>query len=271
MPRIGLRDLYYAKEISDTVAGASYEVPKKIADLMSANIQPQTTSGNVPADDAIALTITQINSIQVTIGVKDLPRDVEADLLGRTVDENGAIGVNTSDKPSNIAIGFRSKGADGGYVYYWFYKGTFAPYDENLQSQGNNVNIVTPSIVGTFLRRDFDDQFFWKINDKDDGVNQTVITNWFNSVYGSGAPVAATGVTEEPSTASISVGGILQLTTVVLPINATNKAVTYTTSDPTIATVGETGAVMGVAAGTATITAHTVDGSFTDTCAVTVA
>ncbi|MBR7287904.1 DNA breaking-rejoining protein, partial [Klebsiella pneumoniae] len=41
-------------------------------------------------------------------------------------------------------------------------------------------------------------------------------------------------------------------------------------SAASIATVSSTGLVTAVAAGTATITATTADGDFTDTCAVTV-
>lgn len=51
--------------------------------------------------------------------------------------------------------------------------------------------------------------------------------------------------------------------------NATNENITWTTSDDTIATISN-GVVTAVGAGTATITATTVDGSFTDTCTVTV-
>ncbi len=55
----------------------------------------------------------------------------------------------------------------------------------------------------------------------------------------------------------------------VLPENAENKAVTWSSSDTRVVTVAD-GLVTPVAAGTATITATTVDGGFTAECAVTV-
>lgn len=83
------------------------------------------------------------------------------------------------------------------------------------------------------------------------------------------APVAVTGVTLNKTNTSILVGANETLTATVAPTTATNKAVTWTTSDATIATVTN-GKVTGVKAGTATITVKTTDGNKTATCAVTV-
>jgi len=72
------------------------------------------------------------------------------------------------------------------------------------------------------------------------------------------------------SVTSIVAGATETLTAIVLPANATNKAVTWTSSDTNIATVDTTGKVTAVSAGTATITATTVDGNKTVGCIVTV-
>ena len=82
--------------------------------------------------------------------------------------------------------------------------------------------------------------------------------------------VAVTGVTVDPTTTSIEVGKTTKLTANVAPDNATNKAVTYKSSDENIATVAPDGTVTAVAVGTANITATAVDGGFTASCVVTV-
>ncbi|UYE98528.1 major tail protein [Xanthomonas phage XbC2] len=84
--------------------------------------------------------------------------------------------------------------------------------------------------------------------------------------------VYVTGVSLTPATATLSLAGTTtqQLTAAVAPVNATNSAVTYVSSAPSIATVSSTGLVTAVAVGSATITVTTVDGSFTDTTVITV-
>lgn len=61
-----------------------------------------------------------------------------------------------------------------------------------------------------------------------------------------------------------------QLTAVVYPTDAANKNVTWTSSNNDIATVDDTGLVTAKTVGTATITATTEDGGYTDTCVVKV-
>ncbi len=61
-----------------------------------------------------------------------------------------------------------------------------------------------------------------------------------------------------------------QLTATVLPDNATNKAITWSSSDKNIATVDNKGLVTAIKKGTATITVTTTDGNKTTTCKVIV-
>jgi len=83
-------------------------------------------------------------------------------------------------------------------------------------------------------------------------------------------PVAVTGVTVAPTTATVNVGATQQLTATVAPADATNKDVTWSSSNNLVATVSAGGLVTGVAAGTATITVTTVDGAHTATSTITV-
>lgn len=82
--------------------------------------------------------------------------------------------------------------------------------------------------------------------------------------------VVPTGVTLNKSALSMYEGDSLSLVATVLPSNATNKNVTWSSSNTSVATVDAKGMVTGKKAGTATITARTASGSKTATCAVTV-
>jgi len=81
--------------------------------------------------------------------------------------------------------------------------------------------------------------------------------------------VAVTGVTLSQTTASLTTSAMMTLTATVLPANASNKTVTWSSSNPSVATV-DNGVVTAVGVGTATIIVTTQNGSKTAACSVTV-
>jgi uncharacterized protein YjdB len=84
-------------------------------------------------------------------------------------------------------------------------------------------------------------------------------------------PVAVTGVSLNKTTTSITTGETETLTATVLPANATDKTVTWSSSNTGVATVSQSGVVTGVAGGSAVITVTSnADNTKTATCAVTV-
>ncbi|MFY0624895.1 MAG: Ig-like domain-containing protein [Reichenbachiella sp.] len=87
---------------------------------------------------------------------------------------------------------------------------------------------------------------------------------------GGSNPIPVTGVNVSPASASVAAGSTTPLSASVTPNNATNKSVSWSSSNNNIATVNGSGVVTGVAAGSATITATTADGGFTDTSSITV-
>lgn len=82
--------------------------------------------------------------------------------------------------------------------------------------------------------------------------------------------VNVTGVSLSNNSLSLNVYETFQLLVNVLPASATNREVTWSSSNPAIATVSSTGLVTGVATGSATITATTVNGGYTSQSSVTV-
>ena len=84
------------------------------------------------------------------------------------------------------------------------------------------------------------------------------------------AAVPVQSVSLNKTELSLNVGESVTLTATVLPENADNKAVTWSSSDAAVATVDSNGKVSAVAAGSAVITVKTTDGEKTATCTVTV-
>ncbi len=81
--------------------------------------------------------------------------------------------------------------------------------------------------------------------------------------------IHVTSVSLDKTSLELTEGETAQLTATVLPDNATNKNVTWSTSDASVAAV-ENGVVRATGRGTATITVTTEDGGFTAGCTVTV-
>lgn len=79
-----------------------------------------------------------------------------------------------------------------------------------------------------------------------------------------------TGVELNKSSLTLQVGESEGLLAAVLPDDATNKQVVWTSSNSSVASVSQNGAVTALKVGTAVITVTTADGGFTATCAVTV-
>jgi uncharacterized protein YjdB len=82
--------------------------------------------------------------------------------------------------------------------------------------------------------------------------------------------VAVTSVSLSPISATLAVGGIQQLTPTILPSNATNKTVTYSSNNTGVATVNNAGLVTAISAGSTIITITTQDGAKIATAAITV-
>ena len=81
--------------------------------------------------------------------------------------------------------------------------------------------------------------------------------------------VSATGVTLSQTELSLAKGATATLTKTVVPSDATNQKVRWSSNNTSVATV-ENGTVTAVSGGTATITVTTEDGNYTATCEVTV-
>jgi len=82
--------------------------------------------------------------------------------------------------------------------------------------------------------------------------------------------VQVTGVTLNRTTFTLDEGKSFTLIATILPENATNKTVTWTSSNKNVASVDNQGIVRGISSGTATITVTTQDSNKTATCVVTV-
>ena len=123
--------------------------------------------------------------------------------------------------------------------------------------------------LGEFEHEDTDpDVFYHHVRDAlyDSGEwNMSIIEITLDTTY-----IAVGGLSISPATVTLAPAATQQITLTWTPTSPSNTGVTYTTSDAAKATVSSTGLITAVATGSATITATSDDGAFTDTVVVTV-
>jgi hypothetical protein len=135
--------------------------------------------------------------------------------------------------------------------------------------------VVQPAPAENYLqgttkeRTDLKKQSFYE------GIGWNFVSIW-NIVEGLDYPYLrflfkpVTSVSLNKSTTTLNVGFNETLTPTVSPTNATNKTVTWSSSNNSVATVDASGKVTALSAGTATITVTTIDQNKTSQCIVTV-
>lgn len=188
MATIGLDKLYYSKITEDASGIETYETPKTLAKAVSAELSVELAEATLFADDVAAEIVKEFKSGTLTLGVDDIGVEVAADLTGAQIDKNNVLISGGQDAGSPVAIGFRAKKSNGKYKYYWLYRVKFGIPAASLATKGDSISFSTPSIEGTVLCRNKPDasgKHPWKaeVTEGDKGVTETVIADWYKSVY----------------------------------------------------------------------------------------
>lgn len=97
-------------------------------------------------------------------------------------------------------------------------------------------------------------------NSKNKAITKTIKVTVAPKAATQETEVVPASVTATAAKSVINVGEATVITATVLPSNAKNKTVTFTSSNPAVAAVSNTGVVTGIGAGEATITVKTVNG-----------
>lgn len=210
----------------------------------------------------------------------------EADAQGKTLGET--LKDKTDDYENRINNGANYGGSGGGVNA----GSRFRPDEITLDPRNIYLNVKeSKQLTATIKPSNADQTVKWTSDDESvatvdqNGVVTAVgggsttinaeapgagIEPAFCSVTVKAATVPVTGVTLNNSTLELTAGDTFTLKATVAPENASNKDVTWESNNTAAATVDSEGKVTAVAAGEATITVTTTDGSFTADCKVTV-
>jgi len=199
MATIGLRDLFYAPITEQPDGKEIFGKPVRMAKAIQAQMSTQIAEAKLFADDGVDESVKEFVSGTLTLNINDLAPQHQAFLLGQKMDGKGAITANGDDEAPYVAIGFRATKTRGRFKYIWLYKVKFAIPDENYQTKGESIAFQTPSIVGTYIKRDNGD---WK-HDLVALPTDSAAQAWFDEVQ------EATPIPPDPDPlgASLNIGG----------------------------------------------------------------
>lgn len=280
----GVDKFYFAEVTKDDATGYETSTPIHIP-VQEVGKSTDSASEAHYYDNKAMIVVNSESADTIVLTIAPPALDKLAKLTGKSFDETTGMMVDSPRQNKYFAITYRTKGTDGGYRYVTRLKGQFNIPEETYQTEddGTDTNNTQITFTGIYTEYEFNKGVYDGTQWQKAGAKGIVVdarygladvSTFFDSIQTPDsveiAGVRVTGVSVAPTSESIAVSETLTLTATVAPADATNKAVTWSSSDDTIATVSDAGVVTGVAAGTATITVTTVDGSFTATSAVTV-
>lgn len=206
MSKVGVRNLHYFKMLTDTTTGATYSAPVAVPGTVNIDINPATDNATLYADDGPYEAATSLGQISVSIELADLPKAVQADLLGHTIDTNtDALVSKSTDAAPYVGIAFESEKANGQIRYVKLAKGKFAEPEDNFQTKGESIEFQTSTITANFVVRVYDKE--WKqIIDSDDTGDHVAATiaAWYDYMLPPSTPAVAGKNTYEVTTNFVS-------------------------------------------------------------------
>jgi phi13 family phage major tail protein len=176
MATIGVRDLFIAKA---TGSPEAYGAPRRLAKAIKVEVTTEIAEAVLYADDGVDVTAKEFVSGEIKINANDITDADEAELLGYTQDADDVSYGSGDDDAPYWAVGFRAKKADGKFLYVWLYKVKFGIPDETFDTKSDGITFNTPTLTGTFIKRDSDGRWRAKVTAL---PADAVAASWFTEV-----------------------------------------------------------------------------------------
>lgn len=286
----GVDNFYFAEVLTDDNSDNGYTTGAPVHIPVQEVGKSTDSSSEAHYYDNKAMIVVNSESAD-TISLTIAPPALKefAQMIGKSFDQTTGMMVDSPRQNKYFAIMYRTKGTDGAYRYVSRLKGQFNIPEETYQTENDGTDTTNTQFeyIGIYTEHNFNKGIYNGTSWEPSGAKGIVVdtrygladvSDFFNQVQTPdsvkvatpASVVAVTGVGVSPASVTLDAGDTQQLIATVSPGNATNKNVTWSSSEETVATVSDDGVVTAVSDGTATITATTEDGSYTDTCAVTV-
>lgn len=280
----GVDNFYFAEVTKDDSTGYECSTPVHIP-VQEVGKSTDSSSEAHYYDNKAMIVVNSESADTITLTLAPPALELLSQMTGKSFDSTTGMMVDSPRQNKYFAIMYRTKGTDGGYRYVSRLKGQFNIPEETVTTEDDGTDTSNTQIefTGIYTEYEFNKGIYNGTSWEAAGVKGIVVdaryalanvSNFFNQIQTpdtiqASTGTAVTGVGLVPSTLSLEVGDTATLTASVIPSTATNKSVTWTSSSDSVATVSDS-VVTAEGEGSATITVTTVDGSYTDTCDVTV-
>lgn len=136
----GVDNLVFAEVTSDTADGYVPGEVKPLSPVAEIGKTVETSSEAKFYDNKAMLTINSEGADEITLTVAPLDIEVLAEICGKNYDEATGMMIDGERQNKYYAIGYRTKGTDGGYRYVWRLKGTFNIPDETVATENDGTD-----------------------------------------------------------------------------------------------------------------------------------
>lgn len=154
----GVDNLVFAEVTSDTLEEYVTGEVKILSPVAEIGKTTETSSEAKYYDNKPSLVINSEGADEITMTVAPLEIEVLAEVTGKTYDEATGMMIDGERTNKYFAVGYRTKGTDGGYRYVWRMKGTFGIPDETVatENDGTDSNNQTLTFTGISTTHKFD-------------------------------------------------------------------------------------------------------------------
>ena len=136
----GVDNLVFAEVTSDNAENYVTGEVKALSPVAEIGKTVETSSEAKFYDNKAMLTINSEGADEITLTVAPLDIEVLAEICGKNYDEATGMMIDGERQNKYYAIGYRTKGTDGGYRYVWRLKGTFNIPDETVATENDGTD-----------------------------------------------------------------------------------------------------------------------------------
>lgn len=216
---IGLDKFHYSVLLDDNAGGLIYGGMVAVPETIEANINTNSQSATLFADNKPAITYTTVGVVELSLTKATLPNEFLSVVLGNKM--VGAVRHTTSTQNAPyVGVAWRQLYSDGSYAYVKLFKGKFSEPELNTKTKEDGVEFQTRAITGNFIATTFEETaddastfpLLMATTDETDPAYTNEGTTWFTAMT-EVVPAWVTGTVYAVNDAVINGGNVYKCIT----------------------------------------------------------